>query len=116
MVSEHRFVASKSSGDVSGILMRPESARWLLVFGHGAGAGMRHAFMEDVAENLAEHDIATFRYHFPYMEQGKKAPNPPPILMATVRSAVAKATELADGLPLPTSTRGRQIARRAHDV
>lgn len=100
MLSEVSFMASKSSGEVSALFMRPENARWLLVLGHGAGAGMRHVFMQDVAENLAKQGIATLRYQFPYMEQGKKAPNPPPILMATVRSAVAKATELADGLPL----------------
>lgn len=99
-ISEHRFLASNSSGEVSAILMQPEQARWLLVFGHGAGAGMHSNFMQQVAEYLAEVGIATFRYHFPYMEQGKKAPNPPPILMATVRSAVAKASELAAGLPL----------------
>lgn len=99
-LSEHRFLASESSGEVSAILMHPGNARWLLIFGHGAGAGMHHVFMQEVAEHLAEQGMATFRYHFPYMEQGKKAPNPPVILMATVRSAVAKATELADGLPL----------------
>ena len=45
-VTEHRFLATQSSGQVSAVLLRPEDARSLYVFGHGAGAGMRHAFME----------------------------------------------------------------------
>ena len=80
--------------------MRPENARWLLVFGHGAGAGMRHSFMEAAAQQLARNGIATLRYQFPYIEQGRKSPNPLPILMKTVRSAVAAALDAAVDLPL----------------
>jgi hypothetical protein len=95
-----KFEASKSSGEVSAILLRPETARWLLVLGHGAGAGMRHPFMENLARELANHGIATLRYQFPYIEQKRKAPDPQPILMKTVRSAVAAAAQQAGNLPL----------------
>jgi predicted alpha/beta-hydrolase family hydrolase len=98
--SEHTFLATKSSGDVSALLLRPEKARGLYVFAHGAGAGMRHRFMEAVAERLAGHRLATFRYQVPYMEAGRKGPNPAPILVKTVRSAVAEASRLAPDLPL----------------
>ena len=100
MHTEHRFVATESSGQVTGVLVRPDDARALFVFGHGAGAGMRHAFMEAACSELARRGVATFRYHFPYMEAGRKAPNPAPVLMATVRSAVAEAARLAPELPL----------------
>jgi uncharacterized protein len=99
-VSAHRFVATESSGEVSALLVRPRSASALYVFAHGAGAGMRHAFMEAVAGRLAERDIATLRYNFPYMESGRGGPNPAPVLVKTVRSAVAEAARLAPGLPL----------------
>lgn len=99
-ITDIRFEATQSSGEVSAILMRPENAHWLLVLGHGAGAGMRHRFMEAVAQELAQNSIATFRYQFPYIEQGKKNPNPLPILMKTVRSAVAVASEAAGDLPV----------------
>ena len=99
-VAEHRFVATRSSGEVSALLVRPEGARALYVFGHGAGAGMRHVFMETAAEMLAGMGIATFRYHFPYMEAGRRGPNHAPILVKTVRSAVAEASSLAPDLPL----------------
>ncbi|NIR80886.1 MAG: alpha/beta hydrolase, partial [Gemmatimonadetes bacterium] len=94
------FRASESSGDVSGVLTRPEGAFCLYVFAHGAGAGMDHAFMEEVAARLADRGVATFRYNFPYMEAGRGGPNPAPVLVATVRSAVRRATEAASDLPL----------------
>jgi predicted alpha/beta-hydrolase family hydrolase len=99
-VTQHRFVATQSSGEVSGILVRPPAARTLYVFGHGAGAGMRHAFMEAVADRLAAAGIASFRYNFPFAEAGRGGPNPEPVLLKTVRSAVAEAARLVPGLPL----------------
>lgn len=99
-VTELKFIATQSSGEVSAILQRPENAKWLLVLGHGAGAGMRHVFMQQLADELSKVQIATFRYQFPYMEQGRKSPNPQPISLKTVRSAVASAAAIADDLPL----------------
>jgi predicted alpha/beta-hydrolase family hydrolase len=99
-VSRHTFLATNSSGDVSGILMRPANATCLYVFAHGAGAGMEHAFMEAAASQLADRGIASFRYNFPYKEAGKRPPNRPPILIKTVRSAVAAAALLAPDLPM----------------
>ena len=97
---EHRFTASASSGEVSALLLRPADARWLLALAHGAGAGMRHRFMEELAVLLARLGIATFRYQFPYIEQGRRGPNPRPVLLATARAAVTAAAELAGDLPL----------------
>src|SRR2546422_704274 len=62
-------IAVGERGDVSGLLLRPDGARLLYVLAHGAGAGMRHPFLEVVAQRLAERSIATLRYQFPYMEQ-----------------------------------------------
>lgn len=98
--TEHTFRATESSGNVSALLVRPDDARWLYVFAHGAGAGMRHPFMERVAERLAASGVGTFRYQFPYMEAGRKGPNPAAVLVKTVRSAVAEAARLAPELPL----------------
>lgn len=98
--TELRFLASASSGEVSALLERPDAARSILVFGHGAGAGMRHHFMEDAASALAARGVATFRYQFPYVEKGQFRPDPQPILVATVRSAVAAARGAAGDLPM----------------
>jgi uncharacterized protein len=85
---------------VSGLLVRPAGARALLVLGHGAGAGMRHPFMERVAAELAARDIATLRYQFPYMEAGRKRPDPPGTAMAAVRAALAAGAREHPDLPL----------------
>jgi predicted alpha/beta-hydrolase family hydrolase len=98
--TELQFTATDRSGKVSALLLRPPEARWLLVLAHGAGAGMRHSFMEAISEELATQSIATFRYQFPYMEQGGGRPDPPAILAATVRAAVQAASVAAPDLPL----------------
>ena len=84
---------------VSGCLRRPPSAGSLFLFAHGAGAGMKHASMEAVAEELARRGVATLRYQFPYMEKGSRRPDRPELLQATVRAANLKAAELAPDLP-----------------
>jgi len=99
-VKELSFEAAKSSGKVSALLIVPGNASTLLVLGHGAGAGMRQRFMEAIASRLADQGIGTFRYQFPYIEKGMRRPDPKPILLATVKSAVESATRMADGLPL----------------
>jgi predicted alpha/beta-hydrolase family hydrolase len=88
------------SGTVSGLLIAPAKPRALYVFAHGAGAGMKHAFMGAVASELADRAIATLRYQFPYMESGGKRPDPPKVAQATVRAAVAEAQRRFGKLPL----------------
>jgi predicted alpha/beta-hydrolase family hydrolase len=61
---------------------------------------MRHRFMEDIAAALATRGIATLRYQFPYFEAGSRRPDPPGVLEATVRAAVAAARERAPELPV----------------
>jgi hypothetical protein len=100
ITTELRFQASRSAGEVSALLERPETARWLMVLGHGAGAGMRHRFMEGAAAALAARGVATFRYQFPYVEKRASRPDPQPILLSTVQSAVAAAHAAAPELPL----------------
>ena len=80
--------------------MRPREASRLLVFGHGAGAGIRHRFMEAISARLAAAGIATFRYQFPYMEAGSRRPDQRATLLATVRAAVDAAHGAAPDLPL----------------
>jgi predicted alpha/beta-hydrolase family hydrolase len=85
---------------VSALLDAPPNARACYVLAHGAGAGMTHPFMTAVAAGLAERGIATLRYQFPYMEAGKKRPDPPALAHATVRAAVATAARELKKLPI----------------
>jgi predicted alpha/beta-hydrolase family hydrolase len=95
-----QFIANAKSGVVSGLLLMPPSAKALLVLAHGAGAGMRHRFMQESATKLAEGGIATLRYQFPYMEKRIKRPDSETVLTDTVRAAVTTAKKFAGGLPL----------------
>jgi len=85
---------------VSALLLRPDNAKALYLFAHGAGAGMTHKLMESNAQGLAERGIATLRYQFPYMEKGSKRPDFPKVAHAAVRAAAAEAVKLAPELPL----------------
>ena len=84
---------------VSGLLLRPEGAKALYLFAHGAGAGMQHKAMESNAQGLAERGIATLRYQFPYMEKGSKRPDPPKIAHGAIRAAAATVVKLSPDLP-----------------
>lgn len=95
-----RIRAGGRAGEVSGILLRAPESRRLFVLAHGAGAGMRHPFMEEVALRLAEHGTSTLRYHFPYMEADRKLPDRRSVLLETVKAAVRAATAAAPRLPL----------------
>lgn len=87
-------------GVVSAILMQPGNARACYVLAHGAGAGMRHASMDKIAEGLADRGIATFRFNFPYMENKQGRPDQPAVAHATIRAAVEDAARLCPGLKL----------------
>jgi len=100
IASELSIEVGERVGRVSALLLRPPGARWLYVLAHGAGAGMRHRFMAAVADALAQRNVATLRYQFPYTESGGRRPDPPGVLQATVRAAVAAAAAAAPGLPL----------------
>jgi len=97
---ELRFAVEPAGKEVSAVLVRPSKAKWVMVLGHGAGAGMRHPFMQALAGELARVGIATLRYQFPYIEERRGAPDKPAVLMATVAAAVRAAAKAAPDLPL----------------
>lgn len=89
------------------IVQQPRGAIALYSFAHGAGAGMRHHFMQDLADALAAHRIATARWEFPYMAAGKKRTDPAPVAEAAVRA-------VWDALPtkLPRFAGGKSFGGR----
>jgi predicted alpha/beta-hydrolase family hydrolase len=87
---------------------RPRGATALYVMAHGAGAGMRHPFMEAMAEALAREKIASLRYEFPYMAAGKKRPDPASVCEATVAEALA----VAKRRKLPILAGGKSMGGR----
>lgn len=88
-------------GDVTlpALLVEPPDAWLLYVLAHGAGAGMRHPFMQAASRALAERGVATLRYEFPYMAERRRRPDPPAVAQAAVRAAVDAARH-ASSLPV----------------
>jgi len=116
---ERRTIRLDATRTVSALFDRPAAARALLVLAHGAGAGMAHHSMQSIAAGLAERDIATLRYQFPYMEQNSRRPDPPALCHATVRAAVAEAARLEPDLPLIAGGRsfgGRMTSQAQAEV
>ena len=99
-----------------GLLRRPRDARSLLVLAHGAGAGMRHAFMEAIAEALAARAVATLRWEFPFMAAGKARPDAPAIAEAAVRTVWTAAQARYGTLPMFAGGKsfGGRMTSRAH--
>jgi len=85
---------SDSIGKISAEVIEAKKMKALMVLAHGAGAGMKHRFMVQLSEVLSEAGIGTLRYNFPYMENGKKRPDPPAIATKTVERVLEKAHEL----------------------
>src|SRR5258708_11211053 len=99
-ISKTVSIAVDDQTRVSGLLQAPARPRACYVLAHGGGAGMNHSFMAAVAEGLASRGVATLRYQFPYMEQGRKRPDAPPLAHATVRAAAAEANRMLPNVPL----------------
>lgn len=85
---------------VSGLLQTVSHGRACYLLAHGAGAGMRHPFLAGIANGLAERQIDTLRYQFPYMETGSRRPDVPKVAQAAVRAAALEAARLVPGLAL----------------
>lgn len=59
-----------------------------VVLAHGAGAGMTHPFLAAVARGLAAAGISVVRFDFPYRRNGRRMPDPMPVLQDTLRTVV----------------------------
>ncbi|CAN5553391.1 alpha/beta hydrolase [soil metagenome] len=75
---------------------------------------MRHPLLADIALRLADRNIATLRYNFPYMQRMSRMIDRPETLYGTVKAAVAKARSLAPGLPVFAG--GRAFGARTTSV
>lgn len=95
-----RIKVSENIGDVSALFYLPKDAEFVLLFAHGAGAGMKNKFMEQVSISLAEKNIATIRFNFPYMEIGKKVPDKKSVCVETIKAAAEKSSKLCPKIPL----------------
>jgi len=93
----------------------PAGALAMITLGHGAGSPMTSPLLGGFCEALAAHGIVTYRFNFPYMAAGRKAPDRAPVLLEAFRAAQERARALAGGLALFSGGRsmGGRIASMA---
>ena len=100
--------------NVSTAWIAPRGSVATLVLAHGAGAGMDHPFMAGFSRAIAEAGVSTLRFNFPYVERGKRSPDPERVLRMEERllpvwtRVVVANDRIAERL--------RAIARLAQDV
>ena len=71
-VGEQAFVLESPAGPLDAVWCSPPDPVVQLVMAHGAGAGLHHATMTGLAEAFAAQSMATLRFNFPFMQQGKR--------------------------------------------
>jgi uncharacterized protein len=95
-----KIQVSSSIGKVSAEFMSPGDPKCIISLAHGAGAGMNHPFMVALAKSLADIDVATLRFNFPFTENKKGRPDVPAVTQKTIEAAIAKAHQLLPALPV----------------
>jgi predicted alpha/beta-hydrolase family hydrolase len=91
---------SPQIGNVSAELILPDNSSCIVILAHGAGAGMNHVFMVDLARELSEIDIGTFRFNFPFMENKKKRPDFPAVAHKTIEVAFQHVKKNHTSIPI----------------
>lgn len=89
------------AGNLTALLDEAKNPHAFLVLAHGSGAGKDHDFISGYARALAPEGISVLRFNFPYLDAGKKFPDPAPTAIAVwkqVRQWVGE--NLSGGLPV----------------
>jgi predicted alpha/beta-hydrolase family hydrolase len=90
----------------------PEDSTATLVLAHGAGAGQTGDFMVDFAAGLAAHGVDVLTFNFPYTEEGRRLPDPQPVLEACYRTVLAHVAADAELGTRPLFIGGKSLGGR----
>jgi predicted alpha/beta-hydrolase family hydrolase len=80
-----------------------------VLFAHGAGLGQDHEWMVSMRDGLAAAGIPVLTFNYPYMEAGRKAPNPARILLACHRAALDEMRSRVDRVVLAGKSMGGRM-------
>jgi hypothetical protein len=108
--AEERLTIDTVKGPVSARYARPTSPLATIVVAHGAGAGMDHPFLVGFSRACLDEGLATLRFNFPYLEAGRRSPDPEATLRDAWRAAFAAASHHRDGEPVWAS--GKSLGGR----
>jgi uncharacterized protein len=90
----------------------PETAARRIVLAHGAGAGMRTAFLDAMAGRVAERGVRVARFEFPYMAQRRRGVRSAPDRESVLRAAWLRVIQMLgpDNLVIGGKSMGGRIA------
>ena len=106
---EERLTIEAGAGHVTGTYARPADPLATLVVAHGAGAGMDHPFMVGFTRAMNDEGVATLRFNFPYIESGRRSPDPAPYLG---RRGERRSTRRASSKGEPVWAGGKSLGGR----
>jgi predicted alpha/beta-hydrolase family hydrolase len=89
MVESRRVELDGGAAVTAVVYPSAEPAVATLVLAHGAGAGQLSDFMVGFAGALATRRLDVVTFNFPFIERGKKLPDPQPVLEACYRGVLA---------------------------
>ena len=91
------------AGKVSGVVGIPQwwptGRRVGVAIAHDVGDSMEGELVKGLHEHLAEHGYLCVRFNFPYVEAGKKRPDPLPVLERSYRAALKQLLRGAEETP-----------------
>ncbi len=90
----------------------PERAARRIALAHGAGAGMRTAFLEAIAGGLAACGVRVARFEFPYMAERRRGRRSPPDREPVLRAVWLRVIQMlgAENLVIGGKSMGGRIA------
>jgi predicted alpha/beta-hydrolase family hydrolase len=99
---------------ISAVLGVPKSATLdaILVLGHGANNDMDNPLITGVHVALAREGVVTVRFNFPYKEEGRKHPDPDPVLEGAFRLVVEYVGEMEEFKGLEMFLGGKSMGAR----
>lgn len=95
-------------GTVSGRFVKASGSTGVLL-AHGAGVGQDHEWMVYVRDGLAAAGLPVLTFNYPYIEAGRKAPNPARTLLACHGAALAVIRERAERVVLAGKSMGGRM-------
>ena len=90
-MAEPLAIALPDGGTVGALVYPPAAAGGpaaTLILAHGAGAPQTHPFMTGFAQGLTRRGIEVVTFNFPYMERGRRVPDPAPRLEGCYRAVI----------------------------
>ena len=90
-------LAANSEFNISHELTVTEDPKALVIFAHGAGADMKHQYIEDLVQLMNAQQLNVLRFNFPFMDKRKldgkrRPPDRMPTLVACYQSILANVT------------------------